>query len=254
MRTSKKTKINQHNFDWSITDRDIVIYVPSFRRKSLLAKALEKYRTQLDDRNWIMLVVNDGPHEDLSDLQEQYNLCWFTFDRPDHERNGCMIRNYIIQRVRSSILCTRDPEIYFEGRDYLVSVFEAFENADVVYRPGSMTELDPQGDRVRTWKVDTLRYECLHAGVAIRTNRLLEMGGYDEDFAGVYGFEDVHMLSRLRASGVQFVIDDEVKTFHLHHDRPGFQKHTAITGQQIYNEKLMDLQVTANAGRKWGEG
>lgn len=253
MKTSKKKMINQHNFDWSLTNREVVLYIPNFRRKNLLAKTLEKHQTALPDENWIILVVNDGPHEDLSDLAEQYNLCWFTFDRPDYERNGCMIRNYIINRVRSSILCTRDPEIYFDGEDYLVRVMDALED-DVVYRPGSMTELDRHGNKIRTWKVDNLRYECLHAGCAIRTNRLLEMGGYDEDFVSWYGFEDVHMLSRLRASGVEFVIDDEVKTFHLYHDRPGFQKHTALAGQDLYMKKVLDLQIVANEKREWGEG
>jgi len=253
MKSSKKTKNNQHNFDWSVTDRDIVIYVPNFRRKNLLAQALQRYKTALPNTYWMMLVVNDGPHEDLSDLQEQYNLRWFTFERPDNERNGCMIRNHIIRNVRSSVLCTRDPEIYFEGEDYLVRVFEALEK-DIVYRPGSMTELDQHGGRVRTWKVDNLRYECLHAGVAIRTERLLTIGGYDEQFRNYYGFEDAHMLSRLRASGVEFVIDDEVKTFHLYHDRPGFQKSTAIAGQELYNKKVMNLEIVANKGEEWGQG
>lgn len=251
MKTSKKS--NQHNFDWCETNREIVLYIPNFRRKRLLIQALEKLKTDLDDSQWIILVVNDGPHQDLSDLENQYNLRYFTFDRRDYERNGCMIRNYIIRRVRSTALCTVDPEIYFEG-DYLSKVYETVCEEDVVYRPGSMTELDQQGDRVRTWKVDNLRYECLHAGLAIQTHRLYGMRGYDEDFAGVYGFEDVHMLSRLRASGVEFVIDDEVKTFHLYHDRPGFQKGTAVTGQQIYSKKLMDLQIVANEGREWGNG
>ena len=129
--------ITQHNFDWAVTERDLVIFVPNFGRKRYLAATLEWFETAVPEDRWITIVVNDGLHEDLSDLAARFNLAWFTFERnPVVERNGAMIRNYFIKRCRSRLLCTRDPEILIEGERFVEHVLGL--PSGVVYRTGGM--------------------------------------------------------------------------------------------------------------------
>lgn len=245
--------MNQHNFDWKQTNVDMLLYIPNYGRKHLLRKALEKFQFQASifPVEFKILVVNDGLHEDLSDLEKEYGILWFTFERDGGERNGCMIRNYIIRRSISDTLCTADPEIYFEGH-YLQNAWAATQS-NYVYRPSQMIGLDPNGNPDKKWIVDDVRLECLHAGLALPTKVLRDMGGYDEHFADFYGYEDVDMLQRLRASGIKFVIDRSVTAFHMHHPRPTIEK-TMLESGNLYKKKMRNLQIVANKGREWGEG
>jgi hypothetical protein len=260
-------KFNQNNFDWSITNRDVVLYIPNFGRKNFLIPTLKHIKTDLPNDKWIILVVNDGIHEDMSDLAD-FNLAYFTFDRGEDpvERNGCMIRNYILKRVQSRILATRDPEIFIEGGDYLRKIYEI---DDIIFRPGSMIELaEPETPKILggrdyelsklqrrfTHKVTLDNYRAFHAGFAAPISKLLEIGGYDEDFRNCYGYEDVDLLMRLRKLGASFVIDRSIIAYHIWHMRKTRFLKTVRKNGQIHTTKNRNLQIVANTNREWGNG
>ncbi|KKM06775.1 hypothetical protein LCGC14_1740620 [marine sediment metagenome] len=259
--------INQHNFDWSITNRDVILFIPNFKRKHLLIPTLMQMETALPKDQWLILVANDGPHEDLSDLA-RFNLAYFTFERtPATERNGCLIRNYVLQRLQSRVVGTRDPEIFIKGGDYLSSIANM---GDAIYRPCSMVELqepmtpkilaDPMMDvtelpvrathRLRT--PDEPR--AFHAGVAALVERFKQLGGYDEEFAECYGYEDIDMLRRLIGSGIDTIVDPKVQTFHLWHPRKAKFLKTVRHNGLIYDSKKRKNNPTANEGKNWGKG
>lgn len=259
--------INQHNFDWSITNRDVVLFIPNFKRKHLLIPTLMQMETSLPKDKWIVLVVNDGPHEDMSDLAE-FNLVYFTFDRiPIIERNGCLIRNYVLQRLQSRVVGTRDPEIFIKGGDYFSSLAEM---GDVIYRPYSMIELqepmtpkilaNPMIDvtQLAVRAIHRLRTpdepRAFHAGIAALVERFKQLGGYDEEFADYYGYEDIDMLRRLMGSGIDTIIDSKVQTYHVwHHRKAKFLKTVRHNGL-IYDSKKRKNHPTANEGKIWGKG
>jgi hypothetical protein len=258
--------ITQDNFDWSLTERQIVVFIPNYKRKNLLIPTLQRFQTELPRDQWIFLVVNDGMHEDLSDL-EDYNLCYFTFVRePNKERNGCLIRNYVLRRLQCATITTRDPEIFIAGGDHLVKIDGI---GDIVYRPGGMIEFTEQMtqkilddpyisvselDVLRRWQVTDYNYQAFHCGMAMNVDRMIAMGGYDEDFAEGYGWEDVNFLERLKLSDVRIIIDHDLMGFHIHHPRYRiFQKTIAINGS-IYEKKKKNLKVVANENREWGQG
>ena len=263
----QKVVINQHNFDWSITKRDVVLFIPNFKRKHLLIPTLMQIKTSLSRDRWLILVVNDGPHEDLSDLAE-FNLAYFTFDRiPLAERNGCLIRNYVLRRLQSRVVGTRDPEIFIKGGDYFSSLAGM---GDIIYRPCSMFELqepmtpkilaDPMIDvtKLPTRAIHKLKTpsepRAFHAGVAALVERLRQMGGYDEEFADYYGYEDIDMLNRLLRSGIDTVIDKEVDTYHIWHPRRAKFLKTVRTNGMIFERKERLNRVVANQDRDWGSG
>ena len=259
--------ITQHNFDWAVTERDLVIFVPNFGRRDYLVATLERFATAVPTDRWITVVVNDGLHEDLSDLAERFNLAWFTFERnPAVERNGCMIRNYFIRRCRSRLLCTRDPEIFIEGEHFVESVLAL--PPGMVYRTGGMTELrdidvqkvfnNPrtvplnQLQPLRVWHTRRGISEGFHAGVTIETAQLVAMRGYDEDYAYAYGYEDWDMLHRLVAAGLKIQIDPRVWTYHVWHPRPKFWGRTLPSNARTFESK--DPKQIVRNGEEWGEG
>jgi len=263
--------IDQHNFDWSKTNKRIVVYIPNFGRKNYLIPTLQRMKFDLPKDQWVILVVNDGIHEDLSD-SEQYNLCWFTFERGPNpkERNGCLIRNYILRRLQSRIVATRDPEIFIEGNNYLNAISCLEENQ--VYRPCEMVELR-ESDVAKIFEnplidlsklkmrcvhsVTNHNYRAFHAGFAMHTNKLVELGGYEEEFGPVYGWEDVNLLERIIASKMDFIIDNSVKTYHIFHPRKVKFLKTVRDGGMIYQRKKREIlqgSIIANQKKEWGNG
>lgn len=262
---------NQNSFNWSITDRKVILYIPNFGRKKYLIPTLKRMKTTLPRDQWIILVVNDGIHEDMSDLSD-FNLTYFTFERGQNpkERNGCMVRNYILKRLQSQIVATRDPEIFVEGSDYLSSIADLKENQ--VYRPCEMVELtepdtvklfnDPFLDlpNLRTrcvHRVTTHNYRAFHAGFAMHTKKLVDLGGYEEEFASNYGYEDVNLLERVIAAKMDFVIDPNVKTYHTFHPRRVRFLQTVGDNGILYKKKRGQIQqgiLVANNNKEWGNG
>jgi len=258
--------MNHKQFDWSITNRELIIFVPNFSRKHLLVPTLRRFKTSVSDDKYLWLIVNDGPHEPMEDLEKEFNLRYFTFDRnPANERNGCLIRNFVIKRCMSKWLCTKDPEIIIEND--IISKIIDLDN--IVYRPGGMIELCPQETQqiidnplvdlkqfpvLRQWKVTPKNYEGFHNCVTIRTQRLKEMKGYEEEFQDGYGYEDVNLLDRIKKSGVKIIIDDSVITYHINHPVIRSFHKTIIDNEKIYKKLKENLQIDANKNREWGNG
>jgi 3-phenylpropionate/cinnamic acid dioxygenase small subunit len=255
---------NQNNFDWSCTNKELIIFIPNFGRKHLLIPTLKRFRTEVPNNRWCWVICNDRVHEDLSDL-EQYNLKWFTFEHSNkNEINGCLLRNFFIKRCQSKWLMTKDPEIVID--DDIVS--KVIDLDDIVYRPGGMIELCPQETQqiidnplvdlksfpiLRQWKVNPNNYEGFHNCVTIRTQRLKDMGGYEEEFKDGYGYEDVNILERLKISDVKIIIDNGIVTYHINHPIIRNFHKTIIGNEKIYRRLKQNLQIIANKNKEWGE-
>lgn len=258
--------LNQNNFNWDITNKELVIFVPNFGRKHLLIPTLKRFKTSVPDNKWCWLVVNDGIHEDLFDLEKEFNLKWFTFERqPADERNGALIRNYVIKRIQSRLIATKDPEIIIEG-DFVSKIIDL---GDVVYRPWKMIELYEQETQpiidnpfieltqfpvLREWIVDNKRNQAFHAGYTVTVKRLKEMGGYDERYGASYGYEDWNMLERLKKSNIPIIIDKDITTYHIAHPIIRKFHKTILSNEIIYKQDLQKLNIIANEGKDWGNG
>jgi len=202
----------------------------------------------------------------MSDLEEEFNLKWFTLERgPIVERNGCMLRNYIIKRCQSKWLGTKDPEIIMT-EDIIAKTIDLGE---IMYRPGGMIELcehetqkilnDPfidltKLDILRHWTVTENNYQGFHNGIVMRTQRLRDINGYREEFKSGYGWEDVELLERLKRINSEIIIDKEIITYHIHH--PIIRKfHKSIDDNgRIYEFFRTKNNVVANENKDWGQG
>lgn len=255
---------DQVSFDWSCTNKEFVMFVPNFGRKHLLVPTIKRFQTVVSKDRWVWLIVNDGKEEDLSDL-ETYNLRWFNFEREPMERNGCMIRNFVIKRLQSKWLCTKDPEIICSD-DIVSKIIDA---DDMVYRAVSNIELceqetqkildDPFVDLtklsvLRQWSATKKTYQGFHHLFCTRTQKLKDIQGYEESFRDGYGFEDVNLLERLMSDDTKLVIDNDLKTYHIHHPIIRKFHKTILSNESIYRKLKNNLEIVANQGAIWGEG
>lgn len=254
--------INQDNFDWSVTERELVLFIPNFKRKHLILPTLDRLQTSLPKDQWVVLILNDGSHEDLSDLAK-YNVVFFTLEHNHKERNGCMARNYVIQRVKSRLLMSKDPEVILHSDDCFAEVIQI---KNQVYRAGRALELmeldaqkiikNPDLDVSqlpirREYRVHAGCYEGFHFNYTAPVELLRKIGGYDERFVQSYGWEDVELFERLQ---MHTDVQRELKTtaMHIWHPRHAKFLKSVRDNAQIYSE--MKGQGIANAGHAWGNG
>jgi hypothetical protein len=220
--------ITQHEFDWSVTERPLVVLVPNYGRRRLLEAAMAGFETSLRRDEYLFLVVNDGPHEDFSALAAR-NVAYFTLVREGGPRNGAKARNYVIKRCRSRVLLQKDPEVAYCG-DALGRAMGAVKDG-AAWRVGEVALLErgvsagvvsggamPKDAGVGPGRrVDSAASTFLHFGYAAETALLQRIQGYDEAYTH-YGYEDVDLFFRLQAMGVKFTCDVGVKAMHLWHE------------------------------------
>lgn len=108
----------QQNFDWSITDRRIVMFIPNYHRPEQVEFGIRNMVTHLPKDDWVIIIGNDLCHYDFSHLKD-LGVYSFSLDTGRSKcRNSAFIRNYAIKRCQSKIFFQKDPEIIVNG-DYL---------------------------------------------------------------------------------------------------------------------------------------
>lgn len=88
--------------------------------------------------------------------------------------------------------------------------------------------------------------------MAMRYNRYVDIGGYDEDFTGA-SYDDDDIVDRLQSDGCHYV-KVSARCVHLYHDRNTTAKHA--NGALERNKKLYlerKNQVVRNLNREWGK-
>lgn len=256
------SNVNQHNFDWNVTDRELVVFIPNYGRKEYIEATLERFWTNIPRKDWLILVVNDCIDEDFS-TYEDYNLKYFTFDRTPKERNGAMIRNFVIKNTRSRLLMSRDPEIILHSKDALSrsmkienEVIRANRAIELMEHDTNRIFKDPTIDVSklkprREYPVNRGCHEGFHFCFCAPSQTLRDLGGYEEAFADYYGYEDVEMLDRLKMH-TSIEKDKDLIAYHIHHPRRIKFLRGVRDSAGIY--KQIRGQKTANNGRVWGEG
>jgi hypothetical protein len=267
--------ITENDFDWSVTERDIVIVLPSVGRKVQLIPGLKRLitTTALPKENWRIVVMNNCCHEDLSDLQ-CLNCSYFTLSKSlqTNYLNGGYARNYVLKRLRSKRVIFRDAEIFHDG-DYLSyanqlpvdAVGELFAANQVYYNGivgGVSVTASPEVTRaiidnpmvdLRTIaRIFRMRsYEGMNGyGWIAPTKMLQDMRGFDEDF-DEWGMEDSDIFDRIKASGrpvIRMPQGYPVYATHLFHPPAPFPSGKAC---RIYKEKDPNQLIRNPNG--WGE-
>jgi hypothetical protein len=250
------------NFDWDVTKKDLVIFIPNFQRADYIQRTIDNLvRTSVPRDRWVVLVINDGFHEPLEDLQWK-NVHYFTFERsPLIERNGAFIRNIAIKRCQCKLFAQKDPEILFTG-DFIKG---CLDHQDVLYRCGGLAYVTKQyqkhsffngfideAELIRAsikFTIPKNTYTYWHYGHCVPIDYFRRINGYDEDFKS-YGPEDHDMYDRLLKCGLKPFYDESCSPIHLWHG-PINTNHQGM--KDVYSQKR-DENVVRNLKINWGEG
>ncbi len=262
--------ITPENFDWSVTNRELVIFMPSWNRGHFVRRTIEIMKTNVPSDKWVIIVGNDCAHEDLSDLYSK-NVFYFTFapDTPRRqERGGAFIRNIIIKRCRSKWFFQRDPEVIIE-KDFIKNIIECPTNfyklSGPIHRVNQETTekfmknqatLDDCKRDSKTYPIKKDHFVNFNMAFAVPTKILQEINGYDEDYGETY-YYDTDLYYRLMSYGVKITMDQECKPIHLWHPIPSFPNNSKTISEYeamgiMFNSK--NPQETIRNPHSWGEG
>lgn len=257
------------NFDWSQTNRELLLIIPNYGRGKYIRKTIDSLiNTSVTRDKWLILIINDGIHEDFSDLKDK-NILYFTFERYHiWERGDAFMRNIAIKYSQSHLLAQKDPEIFYTN-DFIKG---SFNHSDVLYRCGGTAYLCKENETneylnnncsveklIQTSAkfpiTDKFVYWHFYHSAPIESFR--KLNGYDEDFK-FYGFVDTNMWDRLMKSGLKQFVDKNCNPVHLWHEKPHFNTDKKDikryeTMRAIYNRKNNN-NIIANEGIIWGEG
>lgn len=238
--------ITQENFDWDCTNKSLCILIPNYGRGSYIRNTLWQFQTNCPKEDYNIVIINDGLHEDFSDLAH-LNINYFTFIRPtNHCRNGCFVRNYFIKRAKCKNLFQKDPETVlqrmYEGYDW---VLEYSKRENLHMRPGHTLDVN----------FCPLEIQSVHPNVSHRVHwgcsiplEWLKQFPYSEAF-DLYGYEDTELYFRIRNNFGTWNIDNSLAAIHLGHQ----------VANHIYSDVNQMAKVYNNitymgTNKDWGNG
>lgn len=263
--------VTSDNFDWSITNRELVIFIPNWSRADYIRKTIAKIETVIPPDKWIVLVVNDRIHEDLSDLDGFENIVYLTFgpERTKEGRGDGFVRNIAIKRCQSKWFFQKDPEIIIQG-DFIKHILDCPTDMYRLSGPArktrrNTTERFLQGQATvkecfqdaDQYPINPAKFVYFHFGFAVKTDILRHMRGYDEDYKKMY-CADRDLYGRLMAQDVRPTFDQKCKPIHLWHDTPWFPDNSETKGDYAEMQALFATkdpkQFIRNNPDTWGEG
>ena len=232
----------------------VTLSIPTWNRSDLLLRSLQRL-TELTIPDEV-LIVDDGSDDGCEDVclrMRDHLPIRYVYHHNPGPALYTPARNIGIREARSEVWLCSDPEVMFET-DVVRQLLEARDQyPGMVVSAGTCHMLVAQGEISET-RVGWFSPWALMAD----RQWLLDIGGFDEQWPDIWGWDDTDLSTRLRLSGHDHLPLEHVEVRHQWHPM-------TFTGPQEPNEahfrsksffrdpEESDLtDVVANQGREWG--
>ncbi len=249
----------------------VSIIIPSLLRADLLKWNLFSLAQQKIPYPFETIVLNDGIPDDTERICREYeqnlNLKYFFSGKRNLDGNikwrGQGFAMNIGARISTgSILILCDAEMYHLNDTVFHLVEPLLQKPNLITIP-RLGKNDWSGEFLRHIEerqgkyapealehCDELRIK-LPFLMAVSRSEFYSIGGFDEDFVGVW-YEDDDLVGRLQMNACSY-FETGAETVHLFHPRDkgeGVEERIAIN-EKLYFEKMS--QIVRNQGREWGK-
>lgn len=264
------------------------LLITTFNRGHLLEKSLERLtHITLPDE---VLIIDDGSNKQMDATKfvvkgfaDRLPIRYLYNNNPQHSICS-FARNIGVKYAAGDIIITAEPELLFvtdiipqmlakheEFPNHIISIGtiyhmqeearlrdEAFTNPE-----GFLNEQIVEDYIIEPRPYDTkgfVKTKNLQAtfGALYRKDWIYEVGGWDEDFPGNYGWDDVDLCTRLRLKGYNQVVDisqEAIHQWHIHQP-PHIGGVEADKNDKYFKAKDMQNAdspfIIANKGHEWG--
>lgn len=234
----------------------VTLLITTHNRDKLLLNSLERLceLTKPDE----LLVIDDGGIDFTAEICSRYE------DRLPvryvyHDNPGPSIcsfaRNVGIKLASYDMIITTEPEIVFITDVIPELLATKADNPTDVISAGRIhhASVGVGWQSARHQKPTGLGWVAPY--VALYEREWLEaIGGWDESFPGDWGWDDTDLLTRLRLTGHNQKIDNDIQIVHQWHELggdPGNVNEAHFTSKSFHDHTDM-TDVVANKGKSWG--
>ncbi len=276
------------------------VLITTFNRGELLKNSLERMcNLTLPDE---ILVVDDGSTDNTEAIVNGFAgrlpIRYIYNHNPDWSICS-FARNIGVKNTDADLIITTEPEMIWVT-DIIPLIIEERKqypdeiiSASIIYHAQSGAKFNPgfiadpkealRGEIVEEYQTEPRSYHP--NGYCKTTNMqatfigsyerkwLLELGGWDEQFPGAYGFDDIEVATRLRINGINQHVCKKLLAIHQFHPHlPPHIQGPMVVANDLYvqSKKLnevereiqeqkrlgtydkLDERLIANRGKEWG--
>ncbi len=263
------------------------LLITTFNRSHLLNKSLERLtRLTLPDD---ILIVDDGSIDNTFETVENFKNrlpIRYIYNHNPKLSICSFARNIGLKNIDSDIIITSEPEIFFVT-DVVKQMLEQHQQKEkniitsgVVYHQGVQGNICNnmmENPIEQLKKESTLINESLHNTIPnnskgyakiknwsatfvalYRREWLMDINGWDEEFPGCYGFDDIDLCTRLnRYLNIGQIISQEIETIHQYHGQSPDIGNAVIINSKYFEQKQCydnpeKCEYVANKNKEWG--
>jgi len=257
-----------------ITDKKVSLILPSYLRPELLELGLRSIASRMIRFDFEVIVVNDGLEDDTRLVCERFNYnrfnvkYIFTGQRNSKDnmiyRNPAKVLNIGIKASTGDILVLSCPEMYHVDSALTDVVLQVINNPNAIGTP-QIIHFDNDGQLTDMFAMCNLEYtldycqQCPHSSqmpflMAVWKDKVMQIGGYDEDYNDGYAGEDNDLMDRLHAIGCRYSKVD-TKVVHLYHGPRCSGEEDWDNPKWVFSYNLRKAKmgtIVRNEGREWG--
>lgn len=201
-----------------------------------------------------ILIVDDGSSDGCKEMLREFTGLLpirYIFNNNPGETLYTLARNIGIREAIGDLWITTDPEIVF-ATDVIAQLLRLHkEHPNHMVQAGTVHNANESGVIIDTYRNWVAPHCCMG-----RREWLLDVGGFDESFPFVWGWDDTDLFTRLRLNGINQHMAPEVIVTHQWH--PAMARHGQHENEAHFKAKSFwpdwkDLtDVVANRGQDWG--
>ncbi len=252
----------------------ITVVIACFNQEKELGLTLKSFLQQdFCHKEYEILVIDDhspgtGARGVVAASRKQYpgaTIEYIRHYRPDGGRYGASsrVKNIGLRLARGKIVYFNNSEILQAGQT-LTYIANKQKNSDtplclrgrVIDLPYETLDGLTQAERDELHDNTDLKRERVasadHAGLAaVPRDILLQVGGNDERF-DYWGKEDLDLAARLKRTGVTYLYDINLKSFHIYHPPNHVKEGDYLRMCTLLEENNRQELREANRGKVWG--
>lgn len=252
----------------------VSLIIPTFNRGYLLNKTLTRIKS-FDYVPDEIIVVDDGSQDCTKEIAKAHDVRYIYLNAPYFR--GCSIpKNVGIRNATHDVVIFSEPELFWvtpvaqQMVNYLEENPNQFYSVGTVYKFNSEIPIDNPLQSLETYRIydhrefgHDLEFQIMQMtgwqalwSWGILKEHLYAVGGYDEEMATSWGFDDIDISTRLRCNRVHQRIQTDMKAIHMYHDKvPSHLRDSWAINEQIFLDKNTDVNpetIVSNRGKEWG--
>ena len=230
------------------------------REAGMLARVLDSIFRQKPPFEFEVVVCDDGPEDDSAEEAcGRYPVNYHRIDRPPGPRNPCVARNVAYKAARGDIIIAQSDDVAHVSPNAISTLVMELETRPGAFVIASVLACGPDGE---PWSVYTGRWclpkeqasghVCSHQERnlpyfflgALWRKDLYAIGGNDEDFVGLAGYEDEWFSDCLvQGLGLRPVYVSSVVGHHLYHPRSDTDEGAQVA-KEFHAKKVKQAEAT----------